>query len=73
MSTSTIVVAGMPAAGHINPTLPVVRELVRRGHALRMQLDWILASSELRFTRHHTLPDRVSDHLAVRAELEWLS
>ncbi|REG26849.1 hypothetical protein ATI61_111400 [Archangium gephyra] len=32
MSTRTIVVAGMPAAGHIHPTLPVVRELVRRGH-----------------------------------------
>jgi len=28
---------------------------------------------ELRFTRHHTLADRVSDHLAVEAELEWLS
>ncbi|MBB6376299.1 MGT family glycosyltransferase [Pseudonocardia eucalypti] len=26
-----IVMAGMPAAGHLNPSLPLVRELVRRG------------------------------------------
>lgn len=26
-----IVVAGMPAAGHVNPSLPIVRELARRG------------------------------------------
>jgi UDP:flavonoid glycosyltransferase YjiC (YdhE family) len=26
-----IVMAGMPAAGHLNPTLPLVRELVRDG------------------------------------------
>jgi UDP:flavonoid glycosyltransferase YjiC (YdhE family) len=29
---SRVAVTGMPAAGHVNPTLPVVRELVRRGH-----------------------------------------
>src|SRR5688500_10623940 len=28
---SRIVMAGMPAAGHVNPSLPLVRELVRRG------------------------------------------
>lgn len=26
-----IVVVGMPAAGHVNPTVPLVRELVRGG------------------------------------------
>ena len=28
---ATLVIAGMPAAGHVNPTLPVVAELTRRG------------------------------------------
>ena len=42
-----------------------------KAHAPRLRLDWILASSELRFRAHHTLADRVSDHLAVKAELEW--
>lgn len=28
---SSVVMAGMPAAGHVNPSLPIVRELVRRG------------------------------------------
>jgi endonuclease/exonuclease/phosphatase family metal-dependent hydrolase len=43
-----------------------------KAHAPKQRLDWILAPPELRFTRHYTLADRVSDHLAVRAELEWL-
>ncbi len=42
-----------------------------KAHAPRLRLDWILASSALRFRAHHTLADRVSDHLAVKAELEW--
>ena len=25
----------IPAHGHVNPTLPVVRELTRRGHSVR--------------------------------------
>jgi len=36
------------------------------------RLDWILAPRELRFHAHRTLPEPVSDHLAVEAELEWL-
>ncbi|WP_306317430.1 MULTISPECIES: macrolide family glycosyltransferase [unclassified Streptomyces] len=31
MTTTTLLIAGMPAAGHVNPTLPVVTELVRSG------------------------------------------
>ncbi|MEJ3655551.1 macrolide family glycosyltransferase [Actinomycetes bacterium KLBMP 9759] len=31
---SRIVMAGMPAAGHLNPSLPLVSELVRRGDAV---------------------------------------
>ncbi|HEY0094147.1 MAG TPA: endonuclease/exonuclease/phosphatase family protein, partial [Archangium sp.] len=42
-----------------------------KAHAPRLRLDWILASPELRFTRHRTLDERVSDHLAVEAALEW--
>jgi endonuclease/exonuclease/phosphatase family metal-dependent hydrolase len=34
------------------------------------RLDWILISSELRFTQYKVLPDRLSDHLAVIAELQ---
>jgi endonuclease/exonuclease/phosphatase family metal-dependent hydrolase len=33
------------------------------------RLDWILASGDLAFTRYEVLPDMVSDHLAVYAEL----
>ena len=44
-----------------------------KAHAPRLRLDWILASPELRFTSHRVLPDRVSDHLAVAAGLEWLT
>jgi len=33
------------------------------------RLDWILVSSELRFMSHHVLPDSVSDHHAVVAEI----
>jgi endonuclease/exonuclease/phosphatase family metal-dependent hydrolase len=35
------------------------------------RLDWILAPRELRFHTQRTLAGRVSDHLAVEAELEW--
>ncbi len=34
------------------------------------RLDWILVSSNLVFSRYEVLPDIVSDHLAVYAELE---
>ncbi len=33
------------------------------------RLDWILVSPDLEFLRYAVLPDRVSDHLAVAAEL----
>jgi len=33
------------------------------------RLDWILVSGDLAFSRYEVLPDRVSDHLAVYAEL----
>lgn len=37
---------------------------------LRRRLDWILVSSELKFVSYRNLPDRLSDHRAVMAELE---
>ncbi|WP_071905148.1 endonuclease/exonuclease/phosphatase family protein [Cystobacter ferrugineus] len=37
------------------------------------RLDWILAPGALRFREQRTLAERVSDHLAVTAELEWVS
>jgi len=36
---------------------------------VRRRLDWILVSSELEFVRHRTLPERISDHRAVVADL----
>jgi endonuclease/exonuclease/phosphatase family metal-dependent hydrolase len=36
------------------------------------RLDWILASPALQFRRYEVLPDEVSDHLAVYAEIEYL-
>lgn len=38
---------------------------------LDKRLDWILVSPELTFTRYETLPDVVSDHAAVLAELAY--
>lgn len=35
------------------------------------RLDWIMLSSELAFARYHTLPDSLSDHRAVVAEVCW--
>lgn len=32
---ATVAYVGLPAHGHTNPTLPVMRELVRRGHPVR--------------------------------------
>jgi endonuclease/exonuclease/phosphatase family metal-dependent hydrolase len=37
--------------------------------ASRRRIDWILVSSHLRFVRHIVLPDVLSDHLPVLAEL----
>ncbi|MHB8873198.1 MAG: endonuclease/exonuclease/phosphatase family protein [Myxococcaceae bacterium] len=36
---------------------------------VRRRLDWILVSPELQFARHRTLPERLSDHRAVVADL----
>jgi endonuclease/exonuclease/phosphatase family metal-dependent hydrolase len=35
------------------------------------RLDWIMLSPELAFARYHTLPDSLSDHRAVVAEVCW--
>lgn len=37
----------------------------------RVRFDWILTSPELRIVGHQTLPDRVSDHAAVVADVAW--
>jgi endonuclease/exonuclease/phosphatase family metal-dependent hydrolase len=50
-----------PAEATGNATFPSWRPLVR--------LDWILISEELDFAAYETLPDRLSDHLAVVADL----
>jgi endonuclease/exonuclease/phosphatase family metal-dependent hydrolase len=39
--------------------------------ALRKRLDWILVSEELGFRAYRVLPDVLSDHRAVVAEIEW--
>ncbi|WNG18483.1 endonuclease/exonuclease/phosphatase family protein [Cystobacter fuscus] len=54
-----------PSPGGGEPTFPARRPALR--------LDWILAPGALRFREQHTLAERVSDHLAVTAQLEWLS
>src|SRR5215208_7787434 len=33
--SASIAIVNVPVPGHVNPTLPVVRELVRRGHRVR--------------------------------------
>jgi endonuclease/exonuclease/phosphatase family metal-dependent hydrolase len=46
-----------------------------RGHtfpSFGARLDWILVSPELQFERHEVLPDVVSDHLPVVADLRLL-
>jgi endonuclease/exonuclease/phosphatase family metal-dependent hydrolase len=39
----------------------------------RARLDWILISRDLEFVSHKTLPDHLSDHLAVTAEIAPLA
>lgn len=39
--------------------------------APRKRIDWILISPELEFVSGTVIPTRVSDHLAVEAELRW--
>jgi endonuclease/exonuclease/phosphatase family metal-dependent hydrolase len=50
-----------PAGFSGHATFPSWRPMVR--------LDWILISDELEFTSYETLPDRLSDHLGVVAEI----
>ena len=50
-----------PAEASAHATFPSWRPMVR--------LDWILVSEELGFVGYDTLPDRLSDHLGVVAEI----
>ena len=54
---------GLSAQAEGEPTYPASRP--------RRRLDWVLTSPELRLSAHQTLPERVSDHLAVRATVDW--
>jgi len=51
-----------PVEGTGHATFPSWRPLIR--------LDWVLVSDELGFVSYETLPDRLSDHLCVVADLE---
>ena len=37
------------------------------------RFDWILISNELEFISYRVLPDIISDHFAVVAEVKWLN
>jgi endonuclease/exonuclease/phosphatase family metal-dependent hydrolase len=50
-----------PAESTGHATFPSWRPLIR--------LDWILVSEELDFASYDTLPDRLSDHLGVVADV----
>ncbi len=47
----------------------VLKSEIRTVPTRGTRIDWILISSGLEFAEHRTLPDRVSDHLAVVAEI----
>lgn len=55
--------------------LHTVDPLARRPatYASGRRLDWILASATLRFRDHRVLPDRISDHYAVLADVATTS
>jgi len=69
--------------GRRNDALPLLVELLGvrpwkptlREHATfssrrpRFRIDWVMASPELEFVRYETLPDPVSDHLGIVAEV----
>ena len=38
----------------------------------KYRYDWILISNELAFVEYKVLPDKISDHRAVLAEIEWI-
>lgn len=55
-----IVIAGMPAFGHVNPTLPIVRELVRRGeHVIYYDTEEFRAPIEKAGATFRAYPARV--------------
>jgi len=70
--------------GRRNDALPLLVELLGvrpwkptlREHATfssrkpRFRIDWVMASPELEFVRYETLPDPVSDHLGIVAEVQ---
>jgi MGT family glycosyltransferase len=53
----------VPASGHINPTLPVVKELVRRGHEIiYFATDNARAKIEATGAEFHPYPSLITDH-----------
>lgn len=57
----------------LRPYKPKIMELATfPSRRPRKRLDWILASPELEFVAYRVLPDRLSDHLAVVAEVKRL-
>ncbi len=42
---------------------------IRTFQPLSLRLDWIFVSSEFEFVSHHILPDSISDHRGVVAEI----
>lgn len=41
-------------------------------HSSGRRIDWIFVSDEFEFASYHVLPDVLSDHAAVMAELRWI-
>ena len=59
---------------HLHVYEPQSRELpTYRSNRPRRRVDWILASKHFEFVNYEVWPDRVSDHLAVAADLRWLN
>ena len=54
--------------GNLQAYKPLSNNLATYGNGHR--LDWILISSELEFISYKTLPDKLSDHLMVVAEIQ---
>lgn len=64
-------VAAIAAALELHTVDPLARRPATYGSGRR--LDWILASARLRFRDHRVLPDRISDHYAVLADVATTS
>lgn len=54
----------------VHPFQPDDRDLITFP-ATRRRIDWILCSSGFTFVHHEVLPDRLSDHRPVLAEIEY--